>query len=253
MSLFFKYLLCSFAARRSPSTFRASTPAGCRPRRGQLTRHNILQHRRTASLLFILLAPQLPRRTLDQTPYSVRHSGGTSDDIWLIEDTAATAWFQREAKRFGFETLRHDSENWQCNKWHGCSSRCFSGKQVGLFFKCFVFVPPPMATETRCCKALFPNYQVFKNEIGWRYPVPTLWGKQINKCPFFVISFVHAAARGGSCAFTLKIVKKKKISRDDTINTGLRSRHRINPRPTRFVSGKASEYRRRPWRHQVDP
>ena len=33
----------------------------------------------------------------------------------------------------------------------------------------------------------------------------------------------------------------------------LRSRHRSNPRPTRFVSGKAGESRRRPRRYQVDP
>ena len=34
---------------------------------------------------------------------------------------------------------------------------------------------------------------------------------------------------------------------------GLRSRDRINPRPTRFVSGKAGECRWRPRRYQVDP
>ena len=34
---------------------------------------------------------------------------------------------------------------------------------------------------------------------------------------------------------------------------GLRSRHRINPRPTRLVSDKAGEYNWRPRRHQVDP
>ena len=33
----------------------------------------------------------------------------------------------------------------------------------------------------------------------------------------------------------------------------LRSRHRTNPRPTRFVSGKAKECRWRPRRYQVDP
>ena len=35
--------------------------------------------------------------------------------------------------------------------------------------------------------------------------------------------------------------------------TGLWSRHRINPPPTRFVWGKASEYRWRPRRYQVYP
>ena len=34
---------------------------------------------------------------------------------------------------------------------------------------------------------------------------------------------------------------------------GLRSRHRINPRPTRSVSGKVGERRQWPRRYQVDP
>ena len=34
---------------------------------------------------------------------------------------------------------------------------------------------------------------------------------------------------------------------------GLPPRHMINPRPTRFVSGKAIEYRGRPRRYDVDP
>ena len=34
---------------------------------------------------------------------------------------------------------------------------------------------------------------------------------------------------------------------------GLQSRHRSNPRPTRSVSGKAGEYRRRSRRYQLDP
>ena len=33
----------------------------------------------------------------------------------------------------------------------------------------------------------------------------------------------------------------------------LRSRHRINPRPARFLSGNANEFRCRPRRYQVDP
>ena len=62
---------------------------------------------------------------------------------------------------------------------------------------------------------------------------------------------VHAAVRGGTCAFTLKIVIAliKNSSRDDR----LRSRHRSNPRPTRFVSAKAGECRGRPRIYQVDP
>ena len=67
-------------------------------------------------------------------------------------------------------------------------------------------------------------------------------------CVFFF--FLDAAARGGTCAFTLKIVSTliKNSSRDDrpSIST-------INPRPTRFVSSKANECRWRPRRYQVDP
>ena len=63
--------------------------------------------------------------------------------------------------------------------------------------------------------------------------------------------FVHAAVRGGTCAFTLKMSTRWSKTAHATI--GLRSRHRSNPRPTRFVSGKAGECRWRPRRYQVDP
>ena len=78
--------------------------------------------------------------------------------------------------------------------------------------------------------------------------VPPLRGKV-----FFLIIwlFIHAAARGGTCAFTLKIVNTlvKNSSRHDRPSI----RHRTNPRPTRFVSGKASECWWRHRRYQVDP
>ena len=37
------------------------------------------------------------------------------------------------------------------------------------------------------------------------------------------------------------------------VTMGLPPRHMINPRSTRFVSGNAIEYRRRPRRYDVDP
>ena len=61
--------------------------------------------------------------------------------------------------------------------------------------------------------------------------------------------FVHTAARGGTCAFTLKIV----IKLIKTVTIGIWSPHRINPPPTRLVSGKASKCRWRLRRYQVDP
>ena len=67
----------------------------------------------------------------------------------------------------------------------------------------------------------------------------------------FLGLFVQAAVRGGTCAFTLKNCQHADQIAHATI--GLRSRHRSNPRPIRFVSGKAGESRRRPRRYQVDP
>ena len=103
--------------------------------------------------------------------------------------------------------------------------------------------------------------KLFKKEIGWRYSRTAPMGKtgrKKNVCLFFrsfvcfFILFVHAAARGGTCAFTLKNIntldKKNPLATID-----LRSRHRTNSRPTNFVSGTANECRWRPWRCQVDP
>ena len=62
---------------------------------------------------------------------------------------------------------------------------------------------------------------------------------------------VHAAARGRTCTFTLKVVTTLIQTAHVTID--LRSRHGRNPRPTRFVSGKANERRWRHRKYQVDP
>ena len=69
--------------------------------------------------------------------------------------------------------------------------------------------------------------------------VPPLSKKRGGEC-FFII-FVHAAARGATCVFTLNFVNTLIKTTHATID--LRSRHRINPRPTRFMSGKANECR----------
>ena len=95
-----------------------------------------------------------------------------------------------------------------------------------------------MTMETRCSTVIFPNYS--KTKPAEDTLVPPLWGTR-EKMFVFLGLFVHAAVRGGTCAFTLKIVSTPIKTAHATI--GLRSRHRSNPRPTRFVSGKAGECR----------
>ena len=67
--------------------------------------------------------------------------------------------------------------------------------------------------ETRCSKVTIPNYS--KKKPAEDTLVPPLWGTRENI--FFLGLLVHAAVRGGTCAFTLKIVNKliKNSSRDD--------------------------------------
>ena len=70
----------------------------------------------------------------------------------------------------------------------------------------------PMTMETRCSKVFFPNYSKKKpaeDTVG-----PPLWGTREKNV--FLGLFVHAAVRGGTCAFTLKTVTLiKNSSRND--------------------------------------
>ena len=70
----------------------------------------------------------------------------------------------------------------------------------------------PMTMETRLQRFLCT---LFKKEIG-RYSRAAAMGKTGKKFVFLAL-FVHAAARGGTCALTLKIVNTlvKNSSRDD--------------------------------------
>ena len=103
--------------------------------------------------------------------------------------------------------------------------------------------------ETRCCHFSFSNYSKKKR---WRYGCTAAMGKTGGgEMIVFSGLLTHAAVRGGTCAFTLKTVHTLSGTAYTTI--GLRSRHRINPRPTRFVSGMAGECRWRPWRNPADP
>ena len=71
-----------------------------------------------------------------------------------------------------------------------------------------------MIVEMRCCKVLFPNYS--KKKSAEDTLAPPLWEKRVGGVCFLIL-FAHAAARGGTCAFTLKIVSAliKNSSRDD--------------------------------------
>ena len=71
-----------------------------------------------------------------------------------------------------------------------------------------------MTMETRCYKVIFPNYS--KKKPAQDTLVPPLWETR-GKMFVFLGLFVHAAVRGGTCAFTLKIVNTliKNSSRDD--------------------------------------
>ena len=60
-----------------------------------------------------------------------------------------------------------------------------------------------MTMETRCSKVIFPNYS--KKKPAEDTLVPPLWGTR-GKNVCFSRLFVHAAVRGGTCAFTFKIV-----------------------------------------------
>ena len=61
-----------------------------------------------------------------------------------------------------------------------------------------------MLMETRCCKVLFQNNSK-KNRLKM-FSYRPLWGKRGGEERLFLISSVHAAARGVICDFTLKIV-----------------------------------------------
>ena len=102
--------------------------------------------------------------------------------------------------------------------------------------------------ETRCSKVIFPKFSK-RNRLKIRSY--RCYGEHLERMFVFLGLFVHVAVRGGTCAFTLKLSTRRSKTAHATI--GLRSRHMSNPRPTRFVSGKAGECRWRPRRYQVDP
>ena len=110
----------------------------------------------------------------------------------------------------------------------------------------------PITMETRCCIVFFPNYS--KNKSAEDTPVPPLWEKRgeyacfLLRSNFYLLMRLHAAEPVLSrCKLSIRWSKTAHVTID------LRSRHRINPRATRFVLGKDNECRWRPRRYQVDP
>ena len=101
--------------------------------------------------------------------------------------------------------------------------------------------------------AMFQSYlsKLFKKRNRLQIRSYRRYGEHGKKMFVFLGLYVHAAVRGGTCAFTLKIVNTLVKTAHATI--GLRSRHKSNQRQTRFVSGKAGESRKRTRRYQVDP
>ena len=90
----------------------------------------------------------------------------------------------------------------------------------------------------------------FKKQIGWRYSRIAATGKTRKYFLFFHYSStrLHAAELVLS---RWKLASRWSTTAHATIE--LRSRHGINPRATRFVSGKANECRWRLRRYQVGP
>ena len=73
-------------------------------------------------------------------------------------------------------------------------------------------------------QSFFPNYS--KNNSAEDTLVPPLWQKRGG-----IFVFVHAAARGGTCALTLKIVNTlvKNSSRDDRPSISTYNKPAANP------------------------
>ena len=82
----------------------------------------------------------------------------------------------------------------------------------------------PMTMETRYCKAFFPNCSKINR-------LKILSHRRCVESVFFNICFVHAAARGGTCAFTLKIVNTqiKDSSHDDRASISTSNQPTANP------------------------
>ena len=105
-----------------------------------------------------------------------------------------------------------------------------------------------MTMETRCFKFLFSNYS---GEDTLLPPLRGKRGKNILRSIFILFYYLFTLLYAVELALSRWNLSTR-WSKTAHATIGLQSRHRINPRPTRFVSGKAGECRRRPRRYQVD-
>ena len=107
-------------------------------------------------------------------------------------------------------------------------------------------VSRPMQTETRWRKVCSQIVEQTAEDIR----VPPLWGKR-GILSFFLIYLSRACTRRTFWFHVDTCRHPDKKLAHATID--LRSRHRINTRPTRFVSGKVSERRWRLRRYRDGP
>ena len=89
--------------------------------------------------------------------------------------------------------------------------------------------------ETRCSKVIFSNYS--KKKPAQDTLVPPLWGTRGKNVRFLVL-FFDAAVRGGTSAFTLKVVNTliKKSSRDE--KPSISTEKQPTPNPVRVGHGR---------------
>ena len=107
-----------------------------------------------------------------------------------------------------------------------------------------------MTMETRCFKVIFPKYSKKRNRLKIRSY--RRYGEHGGKKMFIFLGFFFTLL----CLYAAELALSRwklstRWSKTAHATIGLRSRHRSNPRPTRFVSGKAGECRWRPRRYRV--
>ena len=99
------------------------------------------------------------------------------------------------------------------------------------------------------------SVRITVKKIGWNYVRSyRRYGKNGENMCIIYISKMYFLLRLHAAEPVLSCWKlSTRWSRTAHVTIDLRSRHRINPRPTPFVSGKANESRWWPRRYQVDP
>ena len=107
----------------------------------------------------------------------------------------------------------------------------------------------PMTMETRCRKVFFPKCSKKK-------PIVCSRCCRRQNVRFHVENCQHADQHCSRCYrrqnVRFHVENCQHADQQQLTTIGFRSRHRINPRPTRFVSGKAGECGWRRRRYQVD-